>query len=127
MEKDFIRWHKKKCSIDLKTNTYLFRHREIWWCSLGLNVGSEEDGKNANFERPILIFKKFNRNLFLGLPMTSKVKDIPYHYTLTHGEKEYSILISQIRTLSSKRLIRKIRTVGSEEFSKITQRIKDVL
>ncbi len=30
------------------------------WCSIGINVGDEEDGKNELYERPVLVIKKFN-------------------------------------------------------------------
>ena len=40
----------------------LFKEGEIWWCSIGLNVGDEEYGKGPFFQRPVLIFKKFTKN-----------------------------------------------------------------
>lgn len=58
----------------------LFKEREIWWRSIGTNIGTEEDGKNAHFERPVLVLRKFNRDIFLGLPLTSTRKDHRYHF-----------------------------------------------
>ena len=31
-------------------------------------MGFEEDGKNDNFVRPVLVLKKFNNDMFLGIP-----------------------------------------------------------
>ena len=61
---DIIEWSKKKIEIN-NSNKYprFFKEREIWWASIGSNVGSEEDGKNNDFERPVLILKKFNKDL----------------------------------------------------------------
>ena len=42
--------------------------KDIWWVSVGVNVGFEEDGKNDNFVRPVLVLKKFNNDMFLGIP-----------------------------------------------------------
>ena len=59
MEKDFDKWNSEKKLVDKKTvNRDLFFYaREIWWCSAGLNIGVEADGKNENYERPFLIIK----------------------------------------------------------------------
>jgi hypothetical protein len=43
MQKDFDKWNTEKKIVDAKiVNTELFFYaREIWWCSVGLNVGVE--------------------------------------------------------------------------------------
>lgn len=51
MEKDFLDWHKKKESLHKKDEKIYFHEREIWWCSLGLNIGDEQDGKNKNYSK----------------------------------------------------------------------------
>ena len=45
--KEFDKWNelKKKLHNSEKPKKFYFREREIWWCSLGLNIGFEEDGK----------------------------------------------------------------------------------
>ena len=101
----------------------LFREREVWWCSLGLNVGAEEDGKNERFERPILIVKKFNADLFWAVPLTSTHRDSPYYFKFHLRERESSIIISQIRTLSQKCPIRKIGKIGKTQFGLVSEMI----
>ena len=61
MEKDFNLWNSEKQNIDRKfLKDFYFSEREIWWCSVGINVGVEVNGKNSKFERPVLVLKKFN-------------------------------------------------------------------
>ena len=62
MEKDFDKWNTEKKLIDQRiiNKDKFFYPREVWWCSAGLNIGVESNGKNKNFERPMLIIKKFN-------------------------------------------------------------------
>ena len=75
MQKDFDGWNKTKKSLNSKpksTNAYA---RELWWCALGTNIGAEADGKNNNFERPVLIIKIYNKETLLVLPVTSKEKE----------------------------------------------------
>jgi hypothetical protein len=41
-EKDFWHWHAKKLVMHIGDEQRVyFNEREIWWCSLGLNVGYE--------------------------------------------------------------------------------------
>lgn len=119
--KDYIKWHDLKRKIESSDKKELFREREIWWCSLGENVGYEQDGKNKNFERPVLVLKKFNHEVFLGLPLTSSQKEGKYYFPLQVGETSGSIILSQARLLSVKRLERKLESVGRGKFQKITE------
>ncbi|MFA5871014.1 MAG: hypothetical protein WC842_03995 [Candidatus Paceibacterota bacterium] len=56
-KKDFDSWNIQKKKINTREKVIFCNIREIWWCSLGVNIGSEEDGKNELFERPVLILK----------------------------------------------------------------------
>ena len=71
MNKDFDNWGVVKKRLNCIRNLRTFNEREIWWCSVGLNIGYEIYGKNELFNRPVLIIKKFSSSIFLGLPLTS--------------------------------------------------------
>lgn len=60
MEKNFDEWSVLKQNLDKTQKLILFKEQDIWWCSIGLNVGSEANGKNEYFSRPVLIVRKFN-------------------------------------------------------------------
>ena len=126
--KDFNSWNiiKKEVEKTLE-NKAIFHEAEIWWCSIGLNVGDEEDGKNEKFERPILIIKKFNKNLFIGIPLSTKVKDGKYYVNFKTKDFEYSVLLSQTKVMSSKRLIRKINKLSRGRYTEVKQKYKDLL
>ena len=51
MEKDFQGWHQLKININESKKLPTFNEREIWWCSIGTNIGFEMDGKNGPFHR----------------------------------------------------------------------------
>jgi len=124
MGKDFQGWHGLKSSIDDRRFIPFFREREIWWCSIGANVGVEEDGKNCLFERPVLIFRKFNREMFWGLPMTSGQKvGKCYHALLVFG-KMRTVLLSQQRVFSGKRLMRRIGKMSWQQYVALNDRYK---
>ncbi|MFA7308472.1 MAG: hypothetical protein WC045_00185 [Patescibacteria group bacterium] len=69
-QEEFSKWNNLKIPIAERKKFPQFSEREIWWCSIGKNVGHECDGKNELFERPVLVLKKFNRDTFLGMPIT---------------------------------------------------------
>lgn len=117
--KDYYDWNRLKIKID-KTSDNQLKHaileREIWWRSLGLNIGDEQNGVNSLYERPVLVLKKFNKRICLVLPISSKVKEGIFYYQIHFKGETYSILLSQIRLISTKRFLRKIRSVEFGEF-----------
>ena len=129
MKKDFDKWNKEKKEVDKKVvNRNLFFYpREIWWCSAGLNIGVEADGKNENFERPMLIIKKFNADMIWALPLTTKEKQNKYHYKLEHENIKSWVILSQIKTISTKRLLRKIGSISDLDFGEAVSRLQTLL
>ncbi len=127
MEKDFDQWNTLKKNINDSTFSDFVHDREVWWCSLGVNIGFEEDGKNNNFERPVLILKKFNSSMVLAIPLSTQVKNLPYHFPHMHEGQEYAAILSQIRLISTKRLSRMIYRMDSTLFRIIRQTVKEML
>lgn len=127
MEKDFDSWNKVKKEInkkELSQNLY-FYEREVWWCSLGVNIGVESDGKNENFERPVLIIKKFNGEMIWIVPLTSKEKIGKHYHNINHDSGISWVYLSQMRVISSKRLLRKIGMIGETEFDQVLSKINE--
>lgn len=123
MKKDFSQWHSIKTIIENEHHPPLFREQEIWWCSLGTNIGFEEDGKSTLFERPVLVWRKFNRELFWGLPMTSKKKEGRFYYSFPLHDHDRTVIISQLRVLSAKRLIRRLSKLSDHHFVLLDQSV----
>jgi len=53
MEKDFDAWNKVK-KLTNAEQPRLYTVREIWWCRIGVNIGTEQDGKVLfpEYEKP---------------------------------------------------------------------------
>ena len=124
--KDFDLWNGLKKQLDAKEVKFNCDVREIWWCAVGENVGEETSGKNDNFERPVLILKKFSKNNFLVLPITSAVRDGSYFYTLELGGKERSLMLHQARFVSKKRFLRRIEILSENKFNLIQKKYKEL-
>ena len=84
MEKDFDRWNDRKKEVDRSTFADFVNEREVWWCTLGINVGSEQDGSPEFFERPVLVIRKFNKDTVLVVPLTSSPRRTAYHIAVRH-------------------------------------------
>src|SRR3989344_3077182 len=94
----FANWTKLKIRIhasEASENIY-FKEKDIWWVSLGQNIGSEENGKNKNFERPILILKKFNATTFWSISISSKPKTGKNYYQFNFNDQIYVLNLSQL-------------------------------
>lgn len=127
-EKDFDTWNIKKKAINKRDAILYFKEREIWWCSLGCNVGSEEDGKNDNFERPILIFRIFGTDILWVIPLTTQLdrenSRITYKFNIDGVINTADI--SQLKLISKKRLLRYIGLISFEDFQNIRNYFRDL-
>jgi mRNA interferase MazF len=130
MLKDFINWIQYKIFLQQNKNSLNFSEREIWWCSLGVNLGTEMDGKNTKFNRPVLIIKKFNKSQFWAIPLTTKTQtNDTFYYEIIVQNKQSWLCLSQIRTVDAKRLSgnSKIEKISESEFKKIKNKIMKFL
>lgn len=83
-KKDYKSWTPIKRTLHNTEEVRLFFHeREIWYCHLGENIGFEQDGRGEQFLRPIVIIRKFNNEIFWGLPLTRAQKDLPFYFAFT--------------------------------------------
>ncbi len=117
--KQFKLWSDHAEQIDSREFNDFFYERELWWCALGVNIGSEQDGTTETFERPVLVIKKIRKDLTLIAPLTTKILDLKYRIHTTCTGLHSQILLDQIRIISSKRLIRKMSHLDVKTFQKV--------
>lgn len=118
MNTTYINWNNLKYNlIESSATPPKFNDREIWWCSIGINVGYELNGKNSSSERPVLILKKYNKDMFFGLPLSTKQKEYITRFDTQTTGKDADIVLDQGKTFSAKRLNRRISRMPSDEFN----------
>ena len=127
--KDYDGWNLRKKEVNNSNRNLFYHEREVWWSSVGVNVGYEIDGKNENFERPVLVLRKVNQNQFIGLPVTSKDKKGFFYVKASFSGKEGvgNVNISQLRVFSSNRLLRKMGMIKRYDFKNIKKRVIEYL
>jgi mRNA interferase MazF len=126
-KKDFDAWSQSKKKLERGSIIHYGHAGEIWWCSLGINVGVEVDGKNDNFERPVIVLQTYNRESLLVLPLTSKRKGDKFHYRIHFGKYTSWAKLTQVRVVSAKRLLRKLGSIDKNEFSLLKTALIDSL
>lgn len=119
MEKDFDKWNKKKISIDSNKKYNHPKEKEVWWCSVGMNVGTEIYGKGDDYTRPVLIINAEIGEGFIGIPLTSKLKNGKYSCIIRFNDKLGTALVSQIRNFDKRRLTKKIGRVVERDYTKV--------
>ncbi|MBU3968735.1 type II toxin-antitoxin system PemK/MazF family toxin [Patescibacteria group bacterium] len=127
MHKDFDSWNKRKKEINERKPNY-YHQREIRWCSLGVNIGFEQDGTNNTYRRPVSIIKGFSRRVCLIVPLTTSQKKNPYHIELgIFEDKKVFAILSQIRLIDTKRLHDRLAVLNKKKFEEIRKAIRDLI
>ena len=125
MTKNFDTWNEQKKVIDKDGGPEFFHAREIWWCALGLNIGFEQDGSGDEYRRPVLILKGLSPKTCLVVPLTTSRQE---HFLRPHiGQidgKEAHAILSQLRVVDKKRLIRKVGYLDKVIFEQIRKAVK---
>jgi mRNA-degrading endonuclease toxin of MazEF toxin-antitoxin module len=99
-----------------------YHAREVWWCTLGLNVGNEVDGTGSDHDRPVVVIRPFNAQTFFGVALTGHQRTGRYYFPLgIIDDREAAANLSQVRLLDTKRLIRKIGMLDEKTFRQLSK------
>lgn len=127
MEKDFTGWHTLKTRLNARHRLPTFDERDIWWCGIGINIGQEVDGKGDYFRRPVLIVRKFSPRIFLGVPLTTKIKENPFYHRIHFKGQEQCVMLSQMRMLESKRLSSPMGQLSQKQFDGVRDALRKLI
>src|SRR5258708_31079247 len=120
IRKDFAGWMGIKKDLQAVTNPRFCKELEIWWVAIGHNVGDEEDGKGPYYTRPVLVLRKFNQNLFWGIPLTTTARRGEYYVHFRYKRHINSAaILSQLRLFDAKRLLGQDGIIDELAFARI--------
>jgi len=127
--KRFLEWIGIKEKIHTEKLPPTFEEREIWWANVGENIGHEENGRGNNFIRPFIVVRKFNKELLFGVPCSSVIKENKYYFKIVvqAGNFKTAAMLSQTRTISSKRLLKVVDKMGEESFKELKKALDKAL
>jgi mRNA interferase MazF len=103
---------------------------DIWWAQLDPTVGHEQSGR-----RPILVLSHevfiLRSGTVIGIALTSQPQKAGFPLTLelssTNLPKKAWVKISQIRTLSTKRLGKRIGRASEEEIEIVVDGLNEII
>jgi mRNA-degrading endonuclease toxin of MazEF toxin-antitoxin module len=128
MPKDFNSWNTVKQNIEATHGRKFYHERDVWWCSLGVNVGSEQDGTGVLHDRPVLVLRAFGRNTCFVVPLSSSSKTHPLRVPVGSIQDRVAVaLVSQMRVIDTKRLIYKVGRIDSVTSEAVRKAVKDLL
>lgn len=127
MDQDYDNWNIKKKELSNKEDKYFFKEGDIWWVSLGKNLGTESYGKGETFRRPVLIVKKLNSKSCIVIPLISKEKTGSWFIDITFQGEIKIALLYQIRMMDVKRFQRRLGVLDESDFKRVKEKLKILL
>jgi mRNA interferase MazF len=128
----FEKWNTIKQITHFNNKIIGIKERDILFVNMGQNIGYEQDGKGDEFLRPVVVIKKFNKNMFLGIALTTKTKDNKYHFEFSYQNKsgkiiKNSAILSQVKLYDTKRVKYKSGMISIEEFKKMYRLFNELI
>ena len=99
----------------------LVSEREIWWVSIGENVGSEINGKSRLFSRPVIIFKKLSHGFYFVIPTTTQNRTGTWYVSFRQQDKEMIACLHQARSIDYRRLSSRLGTLDDQDFERVNK------
>ncbi len=127
MSKPFDKWNELKASLHRSNKEQFFKERDIFWASIGVNIGYEQDGKGDIFSRSVLIVKKYGKNIFFGIPLSTQIKEGSFFFAFELDSQKSNALLVQGRVYDSKRLENKIGKMPVDDFKKLKIKLGELL
>jgi len=130
LDSDFDKWSSVKKIVNRDKNFRSFKERDIFYTHFGKNIGFEQNGRGDSFIRPVIVLKKFNKSIFVAIPLSTQIKEGIYYFKFSflknrRDRVENIALLSQVKTLDSKRLLNKIGTIDKDSFEDLKVRYKN--
>ncbi|HEY9583640.1 MAG TPA: type II toxin-antitoxin system PemK/MazF family toxin [Candidatus Paceibacterota bacterium] len=127
-KKDFDGWNVNKKAVNNKVAPLFWYEREVWWNSLGINIGHEQDGSSEDYSRPVLILRKLSHDTCIIMPLTTSKNIHKYRPSIGIFEgEENKVVLTQMKVIDSRRLLKKIGTVNLNIFNEIRKIARELL
>ena len=127
MSKKFYEWNELKVKLHNNRKEQFFKERDVFWVSIGVNIGYEQDGKGEIFSRPVLIVKKYGKNIFFGIPLSTQIKEGSFFFDFELDGQKSNALLVQARIYDAKRLENKIGKISADDFKRLKTKLGELL
>ena len=125
--KDFANWFSKKAHLDrLVHKPPYVSEGDIWWASIGENVGSEVNGKSDLFSRPVIVLKKLAHGFYFVIPTSTKDKHGSWYVPYKHQGVSNVACLHQVRAIDYRRILSKLGTLDDTDFARVKNGFNDL-
>lgn len=115
---DFDAWNEQQKAIHAAAHTPIFREGQVWWCRLGVNIGSEVYGKGPQRTRPVIVLRKLSREASIVVPVTSqqpaRVSD--WYFPMRWAARDQWVMLHQARMVSAARFTSRMAELPESDF-----------
>jgi len=94
---------------------------DIWWASIGENIGSEINGKSHQFSRPVIIFKKLAHGFYFVVPTTTQPKTGSWFVQFKQKDRTMYASLHQARAIDYRRLYSKLGSLDETDQSRVRE------
>lgn len=113
-------WIKSKELLHYKNKLITYEDGDVVWCAIGQNVGYEINGKSDKFSRPVVVIKKCTNNIFIGIPLSTKINLNHNDVTgISFQDVNQIAILNQVRSFDARRVYHNIGKLETEAFLKI--------
>jgi len=95
---------------------------DIWWTSIGKNIGFEIKGKSRLFSRPVIILKKYAHGFYFVIPTSTQKKDGSWYFHFLQKDRVVVACLHQARAMGHRRLSSKIGKLDSKDYKDLKQK-----
>ncbi len=127
LSEKYDNWNSKKKEIASQKSDIVFSEGDIWWCSVGINIGTEVFGKGENFRRPVLVLRKLSHETCIGIPLTSKEKIGTWFQEITFNNQRNWAMLYQVRMIHSNRFQRRLAVVDHASLVSVKEKLQQLL
>ena len=97
-------------------------------CTLGRNLGREQNGGSQDFSRPVLVIKKFNNEIFWVVPLSTKQKPLDFYFNYNDPSgAPVAAVLAQLRLVSINRFRRDIYVLPATLLREVRARLRTFL
>lgn len=118
--KRFFEWIELKKKLHFKAFPPPYvNEKDIWWVSLGENVGFEINGKSSLFSRPVIVLKKLSHGFYFVIPTTTQPKKGSWYVDYSQHGRIVTACLHQARAIDYRRFSSKISELHDRDFIRI--------
>ena len=125
--KKFMKWIRLKSQLHFRNYPAPYVNEgDIWWASVGENVGSEIGGKSELFSRPVIVLKKLSHGFYFVIPTTTQERSGTWYVGFKQKGKKMKACLHQARAIDYRRLYSKLGRLDDEDYLKVKRGFDDL-